>query len=726
MNADAKNVGVRLAIKRLMNDIKELQENPQTGIGFGPYSENPFEYVANIQIKEGPYKNIIVQFKMAFPQEYPIKPPTLSIFPDQIDHFFHHHVNQDKINIDILQDKYTSNLSLKSILIYLQKFLANPAIPENEPKPTSQDIANLMEKTKNYNQTFQVYSNLLQHSSLEPYPPIHEYVNVHKPNEKKFKFSFKKPLPFNEQTELKQHLTCSVLKTNYIDEPDTTVYGYPIISKGRFNYFPIPTLLSYDAFINQIQNKNIKLDHYFTNTFKLSNDDEYNCWFPIYINEAHYQKNKQTILNALTCLVHGTSGKEKHDFKPSYIVKTFPRLITSMLYQLTLSANSVNEDFLRCFYHFMLLFIKMVNEYKNEISFVNAIKEEKEFNLNSVNGYPEIVKHDSQLFDKQLLSLAREIMLVMFTQNSDECTNLCKEAILKYIEINTKQSVLTSFKEIETECKQIALNQKMIEYFIRNSDNIDNQCYIEFAKTFKHFDELYNIMSHNEMLYQEFKSKNNGKQFIKKVPLLTKAKPPKQHFVSDDDDTLLENEPLPTDKVKDYEEVLQYRRMIKEKFTRTPKEMISLADMNQRNQLISLLIKQNYNLTCLSSLNAETKNIDQLISSGRLSYAIKICDTNIQSKQKIINSLYLKGANGFNLLNVLFTTRRMFANSKFISELERLMGCLLKDQMNECLIKTNSSLNKVKSIKSLLTCGKCQDYMNNEYEYIKSIIKTLK
>ena len=60
MNADAKNVGVRLAIKRLMNDIKELQENPQTGIGFGPYSENPFEYVANIQIKEGPYKNIIV------------------------------------------------------------------------------------------------------------------------------------------------------------------------------------------------------------------------------------------------------------------------------------------------------------------------------------------------------------------------------------------------------------------------------------------------------------------------------------------------------------------------------------------------------------------------------------------------------------------------------------------------------------------------------------------
>ena len=166
--------------------------------------------------------------------------------------------------------------------------------------------------------------------------------------------------------------------------------------------------------------------------------------------------------------------------------------------------------------------------------------------------------------------------------------------------------------------------------------------------------------------------------------------------------------------------------MIKEKFTRTPKEMISLADMNQRNQLISLLIKQNYNLTCLSSLNAETKNIDQLISSGRLSYAIKICDTNIQSKQKIINSLYLKGANGFNLLNVLFTTRRMFANSKFISELERLMGCLLKDQMNECLIKTNSSLNKVKSIKSLLTCGKCQDYMNNEYEYIKSIIKTLK
>ena len=73
--------------------------------------------------------------------------------------------------------------------------------------------------------------------------------------------------------------------------------------------------------------------------------EEYNCWFPIYIDQKHYQTNKQTILNALTCLVHGASALKQYDFQPSYIARIFPKLLISMLYTLAGSPNQISEAF---------------------------------------------------------------------------------------------------------------------------------------------------------------------------------------------------------------------------------------------------------------------------------------------------------------------------------------------------------------------------------------------
>ena len=63
--------------------------------------------------------------------------------------------------------------------------------------------------------------------------------------------------------EIKENLTCFMLKLNYIDDPEILL-GYPIVqSKGlgrvfKIELFPIPELLTYDGFMAQIGKKDEK------------------------------------------------------------------------------------------------------------------------------------------------------------------------------------------------------------------------------------------------------------------------------------------------------------------------------------------------------------------------------------------------------------------------------------------------------------------------------------
>ena len=81
-----------------------------------------------------------------------------------------------------------------------------------------------------------------------------------------------------------------MLKVNYIDDPDILL-GYPIIQskakygKNKIELFPIPKLLTYEGFTSQIGNQDNKLDYYFDIKFKSANNQFYNYWIPIYINE---------------------------------------------------------------------------------------------------------------------------------------------------------------------------------------------------------------------------------------------------------------------------------------------------------------------------------------------------------------------------------------------------------------------------------------------------------
>ena len=88
---------------------------------------------------------------------------------------------------------------------------------------------------------------------------------------------------------IKENLTCSFLKRNYIDDP-SIILGYPIVrSTSRYNrnkieLYPIPEMLSYDGFLSEINNQQEKLDFYFETNFRSSGNEAYNCWIPVYHN----------------------------------------------------------------------------------------------------------------------------------------------------------------------------------------------------------------------------------------------------------------------------------------------------------------------------------------------------------------------------------------------------------------------------------------------------------
>ena len=92
--------------------------------------------------------------------------------------------------------------------------------------------------------------------------------------------------------QIKDNLTCFMLKLNYIDDPDILL-GYPIIKnilygkKEKIELYPIPELLTYDGYMAQIGKQDDKLDFYFDIKFKSANNQFYNYWVPIYIDENH-------------------------------------------------------------------------------------------------------------------------------------------------------------------------------------------------------------------------------------------------------------------------------------------------------------------------------------------------------------------------------------------------------------------------------------------------------
>ena len=497
-----------LCLHRINKDLKEIANSPLEGIGIISLHNDPFKYIVNIRIMSGVFEGYCLQLLLTIPEDYPIKPPKILIYPGQIfDNTYHHHIFESNIKdednksfkkfcFDLLENDFLSTSSeahtgwnssytISTLLLQIQIFLSDPDFP-NGYIPEKEKIDELFKSMNNYKRLFEIRNEkneerIIIHKWNNPYPQMYFKSNNNKVNEKQMNINIDK------MKEIKENLTCFITKLNYIDDRNI-ILGYPIKKLGKKSFIPIPEILSYESFIEEstkinpnnensiyhdfrLINTNINNNNYNTNnniivipddffslfpnipiiigsstgrgrstltnaiigfdnnnnnnnnlvfhSFKSSNNEFYDNWLPIYINDEHFEKNKITILNYFSILKYGNNGLKIYDFHPQYIFEVMPNLLSEMIKKIT--ENNYSSSYLKCFFQYVLLFKKLEKKYNNIY-----IKYQKFYLEKNINKLYKL--EDNIDLVKEILEL-----LVLFLYSDNSLNSKLKLNINNYI-----------------------------------------------------------------------------------------------------------------------------------------------------------------------------------------------------------------------------------------------------------------------------------------------------
>lgn len=119
-----------MAARRIQKELEDLRKQPPETCSAGPVNEaSPYEWMGTILgPKDSPYEGGLFELGIAFPTDYPFKPPKV-YFKTKI---FHPNINaQGGICLDILKDQWSPSLTISKVLLSISSLLtdANPKDP---------------------------------------------------------------------------------------------------------------------------------------------------------------------------------------------------------------------------------------------------------------------------------------------------------------------------------------------------------------------------------------------------------------------------------------------------------------------------------------------------------------------------------------------------------------------------------------------------------------------
>ena len=688
--------GKSFAIKRINKDIKEITKSPIEGIGIVSLFDDIMSYIVNIKLLQGPYINYCVQLLLTFPDNYPTKPPKILIYPNQaLDGQYHHHIFQDiktdengkhfkKFCFDLLDNDFLKtddentgwnpSYDISSLLLQVQNFLCDPDMHGHIPdKPK---IDELMDSMNNYQRSFKIVNDegkeeIITHTWVNPYPKMF-FKKDKENNINQITVEEKKEKDFLRIQQIKENLTCFMLKSNYLDEPDILL-GYPIIqekvTKNKIELYPIPELLTYEGYIQQIGKQDIKLDYYFDIKFKSANNQFYNYWVPIYIDENHYKKNKDTILNSFSIIKYGAEGLKKYDFKPEHIFEVLPIILNKMIIGIFNGKAKISSAFIRCYFHYVLLFKKLCLEFEKEYrKYANHI-----LNLVYKNNYE---------INKQIMPDIGNFLMLLFFSNRDTHTEKMKKMWYAIFEESScrRQNWIFHGDEFKAQARKLILKfQKpliddvCIKRFELDSeyDMIHKDLFITDLKNDDLFDKIVEIIKGDENINLLLKRKYysgfvDSFNYVDITDYLIKIKPSFITQQIESDFKLLYQECTKDTQTK----INGVLRKLMFSFYFDPKENEGLKKYEEE---------------------AEKRN--ELYDSYRVNELLK--DERIENMDEILKFIF-DNQKGNKLFIITFLTAKKIGDKEFMKELENNYGVYL--DVDTFIKEMNQKLNEITTL----------------------------
>lgn len=652
-----------IALKRIANDMKELEKCPLEGIGVSMIDSDQMQFVVNMQLMTGPYEGYKVQLLMTMSEEYPIKPPKMLIYPGQKIGMggFHHHIFQGakgymKFCIDLLDNDFQMNTNLQhtgwnpaytisTILLQVQNFIGNPDMPQ---LPCKSAIQKLMKSMDSYTRTFVLRDEKgeqkIVHTWQDPYPKMYSRKNQMEEEENEAKDKLER-----KQESIKENLTCYLLRDNYI-ENSRVLLGYPIINikstygKDKIELYPIPELLTYEAYKMQMMgvqsNQSLLIDSYYTqNQVKAANNEYFNNWLPIYVDENHFNKNREVIFNSLKAI------KSENEFRPEQIFDVLPIILNKMIIGAFNGKAVISSSFITCYFQYVLLFKRLCQEYKEEYeTYVN-----KKINLIKMNDYE---------VSKKIVPDIGDFFMLIYLSNKDMSTPEMKKMNKVLIEEFLIRQMYWIFHG--PEC-QITMKSKVVDGGLK----VQDEAYLDLFQKDPNFKKKY-----LDIFVKELHRQDIYRQMI--------------DIISNDKDYLWS-----------YNHNRKYaRRNAEQGITRSFKSFYNQCSQWSKNRMNDLIReKMNFN-----DFFEEDQRVikTELYDSYQVEEVLK--GGNDSSTSDILRYAY-ESQKGNQLLLITFSVLKKLEEKGFMEELAKNYGIYLG--VDAFLEEIKQKLREIKSFKSL-------------------------
>ena len=657
-----------LAKMRINKDMKEIINNPLEGIGIAPIDDSLMRYVINMRLMAGPYEGYCVQLLLIFSDNYPTKPPKILIYPNQaINGNYHHHIfigggyfgNEDysrykKFCFDLLDNDFmptneaktgwNPSYSISSLLLQVQNFIADPDMGGHVP--SKQLIQNLFDSMNTYTNTFNIKDEngkTIQkiHTWKNPYP---EMYFKQKEKEKEKEDDIKENDEENNLEQIKENLTCFMLKVNYIDDPEILL-GYPIVRnqinigrKNRLELYPIPELLTYEGFEAQKSLQQQMVQQYFgnINQFKSANNEYYNSWLPIYINKDHYEKNKERILNSIAEISSNT------EFKAEQILQVFPIILNSMIIGMSKGKTSLSSSFIKCYFHYILLFKKMCQEYEIEYSIY-------------LNDIFSKIKENKYIVNKNIIPDIGNFFMVLLFNRPDINKDTFKKIYNSLFEDFIIRQMFWMFHSDESK-------EDMKNLILRNKNN---RLYLEEFEKNKDFK-----MNRLDEFNQDIKDKNIYKEIIDIIST---------------DKGYLEHIFLGKEKA---------RELAEKRISQSFKRLFQECSREGKDKLKDIILKNLYFPDYFQQVLQ--KNIE-LYDKFKVNELLKDLSGNI--KEEFLSRAF-ESQKGNKLLFVTFFAQKKIEEEGFLDNLEKNYGVYL--DVDNFIQEMNQKSSEIKSFQALM------------------------